>query len=201
MGIIKCFKGYYRKRLVESILVNIENKVEDSFKAVNVKEACDNIAGSWWEVTEKTIRNCWKKAGLCVMEDKKSDCGENSTDSDLSDDQECVLNLQKSLSQLDERSGKKSVISVEDYLTADDDLMVFAGVTDEDILSEITGEIENNDGEEDADDDTGPSKSLLSSKEALQSVKSLRTSLSSTFLYGQAFFQAFRRQMKIIFVH
>ena len=99
------------------------------------------------------------------------------------------FNLQESLSQLDERSGKKSGISVQDYLTADDDLMVCAGVADEDILCEITGEIENNDGEDD-DDDTGPSKSLLSSKEALQSVKSLRT-----------FFQAFRRQMKIIFVH
>ncbi|GBN37873.1 Tigger transposable element-derived protein 6 [Araneus ventricosus] len=52
MGIIKCFKGYYRRRLVDSILINIENKVEEPFKAVNVKEACDNIAGSWWEVME-----------------------------------------------------------------------------------------------------------------------------------------------------
>ncbi|GBM19648.1 hypothetical protein AVEN_52675-1 [Araneus ventricosus] len=30
---------------VDSILINFENKVEDPFSAVNVKEACDNIAG------------------------------------------------------------------------------------------------------------------------------------------------------------
>lgn len=39
-------------------------------------------------------------------------------------------------------------------------LWVFAGVIDEDILSETTDYIENNDRE---DDDTGPPKSLLSS--------------------------------------
>ncbi|GBL94098.1 hypothetical protein AVEN_10547-1, partial [Araneus ventricosus] len=37
---------------VHSILINIENEGEEPFKAVNVKGACDNIAGSWWEVTE-----------------------------------------------------------------------------------------------------------------------------------------------------
>ncbi|GBN39490.1 hypothetical protein AVEN_142063-1 [Araneus ventricosus] len=43
---------------VDSILINIENKVEEPFKAVNVKEAYYNIVGSCWEVTEKTFRIC-----------------------------------------------------------------------------------------------------------------------------------------------
>ncbi|GBM49348.1 hypothetical protein AVEN_148676-1 [Araneus ventricosus] len=60
-----------------------------------------------------------------------------------------------------------------------------AGVTEEDILSEIT-----NEREYDGDDDTDPSQSLLTSQEALQSVQSL-----------WAFFQAFRPQMMIIFVY
>ena len=47
MVTLKWFKGYYGKRLVDSILLNIENKVEVPFKVVNVKEACDNIAGRW----------------------------------------------------------------------------------------------------------------------------------------------------------
>ncbi|GBM18715.1 hypothetical protein AVEN_9009-1 [Araneus ventricosus] len=52
----------------------------------------------------------------------------------------------------------------------------------EDILSEITDEMENDDKEED-DDVTDPSQSLLTSQEPLQSVQSLRalfSSLSST---------------------
>ncbi|GBM77461.1 hypothetical protein AVEN_16395-1, partial [Araneus ventricosus] len=38
---------------------------------------------------------------------------------------------------LEEKSGKMSGINMEEYLTADDDLMVFARVTEEDILSQI----------------------------------------------------------------
>nr|XP_042904651.1 tigger transposable element-derived protein 6 [Parasteatoda tepidariorum] len=191
MGIIKCFKGYYRKRLVESILVNIENKVEDPFKTVNVKEACDIIAGSWWEVTEKTIQNCWKKVGLCVLEDEiVSNSEENSTDSDLSDNQEFVLNLQKSLSQLEEKMGKTYGVNVEDYLTADDDLTIFAGVSEEENLSEITDEMENNDEEEDGDDEPSVSPSVLSPHEDLQSVKSLKTFFSSLPFTNENHFRA-----------
>ncbi|XP_054712920.1 tigger transposable element-derived protein 6-like [Uloborus diversus] len=186
MGIIKCFKGYYRKRLVELILLGIENKVEDPFKAVNVKDACDFIAGSWWTVTGKTILNCGKKAGLGVLEDKMlSDWDGNSSDCDILYDQEIVLNLQTSASQLVEKTGKKYGVNVDDHLTADDDLTVFAGVTDEEILSEITGEMEHSGKEEfeeeedDDDDNTSPSQSLLSTQEALKSVKSLRTFFSS----------------------
>ncbi|XP_054720738.1 tigger transposable element-derived protein 6-like [Uloborus diversus] len=151
MGIIKCFKGYYRKRLVESILLGIENKVEDSFKAVNVKDACDFIAG-----------HC-----------------------DILYDQEIGLNLQTSVSQLEEKTGKKYGVNVGDYLTADEDLTVFTGVTDEEILSEITGEMEHSgeeddeEEEDDDDDNRSPSQSLLSTQEALQSVKFLRTFFSS----------------------
>ncbi|GBM39686.1 hypothetical protein AVEN_59143-1 [Araneus ventricosus] len=76
-----------------------------------------------------------------------------------------------------------SSIYMEEYFTEDDDLLVFAGVIEEDILSEITDEMEN-------DDDTGPSQSLLTSQEALRSVQSLWT-----------FFQSFRPQMMSIFVH
>ncbi|GBM65520.1 hypothetical protein AVEN_214865-1 [Araneus ventricosus] len=84
------------------------------------------------------------------------------------------LSLQKSLTQLEGKSGKMFGINVEEYLTADDDLMVFAGVIEEDILSEITDEMENDDEEDDAD----PSQSLLTSQGALQSVQSLRVFFS-----------------------
>lgn len=180
MGIIKCFKGYYRKRLVDSALVNIENKVENPLKGVNIKEACDNIAGSWWEVTEKTISNCWRKAGISLVED--DDRLEIQEKNDVSDEVQCAKNLERSVAHLEERTAKKFEISVEDYLTADDEIMVFAGISDEDILSEITDEKENDaeEEEDDDDEDTGdPSHSLLTAHEALQSIQSLRTFFSS----------------------
>ncbi|GBN55358.1 hypothetical protein AVEN_38334-1 [Araneus ventricosus] len=68
--------------------------------------------------------------------------------------EECVLRLQKSLTQLEE-SGKIFGINVEEYLTADDDLMVFEGVTEEDNPFRL------NDDEE--DDDTDTSQALSTS--------------------------------------
>ncbi|GBN67148.1 hypothetical protein AVEN_203243-1, partial [Araneus ventricosus] len=68
-----------------------------------------------------------------------------------------------------------SRINLEEYLTADDNLMVFVRVT-EDILSEIRDEMENDDN-----DDTDPSQSLLTSQEAFQSVpKGIFSSISSS---------------------
>ncbi|GBM79567.1 hypothetical protein AVEN_20331-1 [Araneus ventricosus] len=88
------------------------------------------------------------------MEDKQTDNDENSKNGNVSDAEECVLSLQKSLTQPEEKSSKMYGINV------DDDLMVFAGFTEEDIQSEITGEMEE-------DDDSDPSQSLLTSLEAL----------------------------------
>ncbi|GBO45170.1 hypothetical protein AVEN_14701-1 [Araneus ventricosus] len=59
---------------VDSKLINIENKEEEPFKAVNVKEVGENVAGSWGEDTKKkTIRNCCEKGDLCFMEIKQTD--------------------------------------------------------------------------------------------------------------------------------
>ncbi|GBM37162.1 hypothetical protein AVEN_219054-1 [Araneus ventricosus] len=77
------------------------------------------------------------------MEDKQTDNDENSKKGDVSNAEECALSLQKSLTKFEEKSGKMSGINLEEYLTTKDDLMIFSGVTEKDILSEITDEIEN----------------------------------------------------------
>ncbi|GBM10898.1 hypothetical protein AVEN_42148-1 [Araneus ventricosus] len=50
------------------------------------------------------------------MEDKETDNDENSKNGDVSDAEEYVLSLQKSLTQLEEKSGKMSGINMEEYL-------------------------------------------------------------------------------------
>ncbi|GBM75470.1 hypothetical protein AVEN_54072-1 [Araneus ventricosus] len=57
------------------------------------------------------------------MEDKQTDNDENSKNGDVSDAEECVLSLQKSLTVLEEKSGKMSGINMEESLTSADDLM------------------------------------------------------------------------------
>ncbi|GBO41791.1 hypothetical protein AVEN_192441-1 [Araneus ventricosus] len=79
----------------------------------------------------------------------------------------CVLRFQKCLTQLEgKKSGKMSGINLEEYLTSDDDLLAFEGVTEENntfrlrFRTEITDEMENDDEE---DDDTDISQSLSTS--------------------------------------
>ncbi|GBM23564.1 hypothetical protein AVEN_196641-1 [Araneus ventricosus] len=138
------------------------------------------VGGKLWG---KTIRNCWKKADLCFMEDKQTDNDENCKSGDVSDAEKCVLSFQKSLTQLEEKSGKMSEINVEEYLTVNDDLMVFSGVTEEDILSEIRDEMENDNSEND-DHHTENHRKLFNQFSP----------------YGHSL-QAFHSKMMIIFVH
>ncbi|GBN62756.1 hypothetical protein AVEN_160011-1 [Araneus ventricosus] len=56
------------------------------------------------------------------MEDKQADNDDNSKNGNVSDAEECVLRLQKSLTELEEKSDKMSGINVEESLTADEDL-------------------------------------------------------------------------------
>ncbi|GBM77938.1 hypothetical protein AVEN_31252-1 [Araneus ventricosus] len=92
-----------------------------------------------------------------------------------------MLRLQKSLTQLEEKSGKMFGIDVEEYLTADDmDLTVFEGVTEEDNPFRL--EMQND------DDDTDASQSLS-------------ISIFNQFSLYWTFLEAFHPQMMIIFVH
>jgi hypothetical protein len=57
-GIIKCLKQHYKKLLVNHYLESIEN--ESQIKEVDVKQAMVMINKAWKEVSESTIRNCWR---------------------------------------------------------------------------------------------------------------------------------------------
>ncbi|GBM19271.1 hypothetical protein AVEN_259859-2 [Araneus ventricosus] len=63
LGIIKCIDGYYRKRLVQNAVFKL-NSMPPNTLAVDVKNACDWISGSWNSVKISTIQNCWKIASF-----------------------------------------------------------------------------------------------------------------------------------------
>ncbi|GBM83068.1 hypothetical protein AVEN_38058-1 [Araneus ventricosus] len=54
------------------------------------------------------------------MKDEQTDNDQNSKNGDVSDAEEWVLSLRKSLTELEEKSGKMSGITVEEYVTADE---------------------------------------------------------------------------------
>jgi hypothetical protein len=67
-GIIKTFKGYYRKNLVRHLIETIEQL--DKVVLPDVKQAIKMITFAWRCVSSDTIENCWSH---CDILDKKSD--------------------------------------------------------------------------------------------------------------------------------
>jgi hypothetical protein len=65
-GIIKVFKGYYRKKLLRHVLSRIVEVTtpSDVRHCVHVLHAIRWIASAWEEVTIPTIFNCFRKAGF-----------------------------------------------------------------------------------------------------------------------------------------
>ena len=65
-GIIKIFKTKYRKRLLQSLLaqINNENINKNNFKKANFLDAVYWVEQSWSEVKVESIINCFKHAGF-----------------------------------------------------------------------------------------------------------------------------------------
>ena len=65
-GIIKSFKSHYRKAMLTRIVNCMDNaaSVEDVVKGFSVFTVIQMIDKAWDSVTESTIKNCFKKAGI-----------------------------------------------------------------------------------------------------------------------------------------
>lgn len=169
LGIIKCFKGYYRKRLLQNVVYNLEAKLLNPF-AVDVKNACDWVSGSWNSVTASTIQNCWKKASFFE---------ENNDDHDvmeISDEEECVCNLATAVSAFQSSSNLSFPLNAEDFLNLDNDVLVFSGASDEDIIADLTP-CEESDEEEVAD--CSQDKPPISVQNAISLINTLQDYVST----------------------
>jgi hypothetical protein len=63
-GIIRTFKLYYKKILVEYLLDLNDNEKE--YTPITTTQTIINIYKAWRKVNESTIVNCWRKAGILI---------------------------------------------------------------------------------------------------------------------------------------
>ncbi|GBM15310.1 hypothetical protein AVEN_210939-1 [Araneus ventricosus] len=87
--ILKCVKGYYRRNEIQNAIFKLDSKLPNPV-AVDVKNACDRISGSWNSVKTSTIRNCRKKASFF---ERKSDEKTNVDNTEIAEGKECAVNL------------------------------------------------------------------------------------------------------------
>jgi hypothetical protein len=70
-GIIRAFKAYYRRGVVRHCSASL--KQHGKIIMPNMKEAIILIREAWKMVSNQTIYNCWKKAGIIDCEEKEEE--------------------------------------------------------------------------------------------------------------------------------
>uniref|UniRef100_A0A5S6QU60 Uncharacterized protein n=1 Tax=Trichuris muris TaxID=70415 RepID=A0A5S6QU60_TRIMR len=63
-GVIRSFKGLYRKNLLRELLMNDDNTAESVtafYKRISLRDCCYIAAASWESVKQTTLRNSWNK--------------------------------------------------------------------------------------------------------------------------------------------
>lgn len=123
-------------------IFNVDQNRPDPFK-INVKQSCEFIAGSWWDVKPQTVHNCWRKAGFKFNDNKGLDSKEIPEDGNNLEENEFdrPTSLEQVFLNYENTMGQKSSGTVNDYLDTENELAVFAEATDEDILAEVTGTV------------------------------------------------------------
>nr|XP_042907855.1 tigger transposable element-derived protein 6-like [Parasteatoda tepidariorum] len=139
LGIIKCFKGYYRTtRLIQNVVYNLDNKLPNPY-AVDVKNACDWISGGWNSLAQSTIQNCWKKASF--FEEKNNGNAETELTEITDEEEKCLAGLNSIVSDFQRSSNTSFLFNADEFFNLDNDVLVFSGASDEEILAEVIPEI------------------------------------------------------------
>ena len=109
-GVIKCFKNYYRNRVVLHIVTILKSNEKSTLKDVkiDVLDAMGWIKNSWINMEDKTIANCFRKCGFFV--DKES---VQETEAETAQESEEFTLLKGTLNE---------VSNFEQFVSADDQL-------------------------------------------------------------------------------
>ncbi|XP_071043603.1 tigger transposable element-derived protein 6-like [Parasteatoda tepidariorum] len=168
LGIIKCFKGYYRKRLVQNVVYNLDNKLPNPY-AVDVKNACDWISGGWNSLTQSTIQNCWKKASF--FEDKSNGDAETELTEITDEEEKCVAGLNSIVSDFQRSSNASFLFNADEFLNLDNDVLVFSGASDEEIVAEV---IPGDQSDEEEAADCSQNRTQISPENAILLINTLQ---------------------------
>nr|XP_002735168.1 PREDICTED: tigger transposable element-derived protein 6-like [Saccoglossus kowalevskii] len=176
-GVIRNFKCFYRQRVVQRMLVNLDSG--ETLPTINVKDAIDMLHSSWQKVTDTTIANCFRKASFVHspnpdVEQEVSIADRGDIMADNTSDVECLWGNLAHHIELPE-------ISFSDFVCADDETGVCESPSDDAIIASILEQ--NAEADEDDIENVSPDIpvdiELPSSSEAMDCIVKLRTYLQS----------------------
>lgn len=152
-GIIKNLKHIYKRKLAIKLLKAHDENIDFTF---NLLDSLSLIREAWDEVSNDTIKNCFRSAGFSNIPD--SQCEEEQKD-DFENIFERIHTLFAIPKEMDARR----------FLSLDDNVEVVENLTDEDILNQFNGSVV-----ERKDEDTEPEPKRISSKDGLLAALTLQ---------------------------
>ncbi|GBM33875.1 Tigger transposable element-derived protein 4 [Araneus ventricosus] len=140
-GIIRSFKVNYRRQLVSKLVDAIDEG--STLPKINVLDFLRMMEYAWRNVTQKTVQNCFKKAGFKRCEEEK-EINEEESESIEKEAEETVdaangmleINSQESNAM---KSGLNVNISFEEFLQVNDSLTTCGTLTDSEIVNNVRG--------------------------------------------------------------
>lgn len=159
-GIIKNLKHFYRRLLVQNILIGDDNALKIKLDLLQASRMCKQ---AWDQVTPETIQNCFKKAGFIKNESEKESFIETAAETvpSIEDWNDVITN---------------PAISYEDFVNVDEDVAVCGEMTDADIIADVMNE-KQNDGDNASGDELeedNPTEAVPSAVEAANHLRELR---------------------------
>ena len=145
LSIIRCLKVHYRKTLIRRYLAKLEiSKSAAVDVKISILDAMNMICASWRSIGEYTIKNCFRKAGFKFPDEyeyrDQSNENEEDWDIELSDDEW--------------QSISGGLVSFNQFVDIDDNLVTTELREIKDIANEMTcGDCEGDDDDDDNEDD------------------------------------------------
>ncbi|XP_064467178.1 tigger transposable element-derived protein 6-like [Ornithodoros turicata] len=160
MGVIANVKAFYRRRVVDRMIFNIDrSKAQGTDDVPDLKVtplmAVQFVNAAWYEVRRSTIRNCFLKGGFVPPVPADDDLCDDGT---LLEDDEVTDGIRSLWQQATDSNLVDREVSLEDYINSDDHVLATEEFTDEAIVNEVRelrdGNV--NDASSDEDDDASP---------------------------------------------
>ena len=167
-GIIRNFKGYYRRLLMRYLLQCIEDGVE---QIVSIKLAITYVKEAWASVKQLTIVNCWCYVKILPPTQQPT----TNTETNDADDNLPLAELQRhdadddlrlvELQRLLQRKPAEDRMNAINYVNIDRDIETGETLTEDNIL-EMVSETRAADHVSDDDDDDEPEELTLKKSDA-----------------------------------
>lgn len=153
-GVIKNFKHFYRRLVVQKILAE-ENMDNDGKIKIDILQASRMCNSAWDQVKESTIANCFRKGGF-VHKEEVMEVSEETVDG----------------GGFEEVVGEIQDDNLAEFINMDENIAVCGVMSDADILAEVVQDDVSS--EEDHEEEQEPMKPVLTPSQAMDCVADLR---------------------------